>query len=68
MDVNNGAIGALSTLQYLNDCSADNSTLLSFIDNGASDDRADKCSINIHYRRRQFVAFQDKQCNYKYKA
>ena len=47
---------ALSSVQQMD---KDNSTLQCVINDGASDDRADKCSINNHLNgRRRSVAFQ----------
>ena len=73
VDIKVVAVSALNILNYLNNFSVDNSTSQAFISEGALDDRADKCSINIiyhQYGRRRFAALQDTiihkpcKCNY----
>ena len=71
VDINIEAVSALSSAYQLNNCLVDNSTILSSINDGASDDRADKCCISNHYHhnvRRHFVTLEattiDMQCKY----
>ena len=69
--VNIKAVSALSNAHQVNDCLVDNSTHECFINDEASDDRADKCCISNHYHhndRRRLVAVEDiainNQCMY----
>ena len=72
MDVDTEAenLTALSSVFHLDYSLVDNSTLhCCFVHDGASDDRADKCSISsyYHHRRRHLTLHStttDKQCKY----
>ena len=71
VDVSVEAVSALSHDHQLNNCLVDNSTLECFINDGASDDRAVKCSISKYYHhsgRRRLVIVEatatNNQCMY----
>ena len=63
-------LSALNSVYQLDNSSVDNSTLqCCIVHDGASDDRADKCSISSYYNhRKRYLALHsttiDKQCKY----
>ena len=66
MDGNIEAVSALSSAHQLNNCLVDNSTLEYSINDGASDDRAVKCSNSNHYHhngRRRLVVVEGTATN-----
>ena len=67
VDITIEAVSALSNAHQVSNCLVDNSILECFINDGVSDDRAVKCCISNHGRRR-FVAVVDtennNQCEY----
>ena len=68
VDVNVEAVSALSNAHQFNNCLVDNSTLVCFINDEASDDRAVKCCISNHYHhngRRRLVVVEVTATNSK---
>ena len=69
VDINVEAMGALSNVYHLDNCSQDNS-LYSYLNNGALEDRADQCSFSNHcyHNSRKRAILQgsttDKPCKY----